>query len=200
MTFKTVGLIGALLVAGCLPPAPAPSPTPAATPTPKPAPTRSPSGKFVMDEVGMKWIRVRNIGDATASLEGWSLCAHVTYFPLPAVVVEPGRAHVVTYHEKGTATATESFTGTGFDLLENDNVGLYRTDSDFGNSSNVADFVQWGTKGVHDTRVSEAFEARQWDATTSFAPPIPVGGALRYSGTGDAASSWATSSTPLKGR
>jgi len=143
-----------------------PTEEPTAEPTEEPAAGGSPS-KVIVQSVSLTGdegtVVLRNLSDATVTMDGWFICQRPSYWAIPSTTLEPG-GEVTLHAGAGTDDAANVFADGGFGGLNGSQgeIGLYNSAS-FGSSDAIVSFVAWnGSTG----RATEARGAGIWGADT----------------------------------
>lgn len=142
-----------------------PAPTTAAATTP---PTDAePGARFAITALSItpsaQHVVIQNIGDAAGSLEGFAICQAPRYHSFDSIVLAPGEQLAVSlggdvFLPPPGAQTTSAGIGT-FSAADGE-IGLYSR-TDFGNSSAIVDYIEWGSSG--HTRVVVAMGALIWN-------------------------------------
>jgi len=129
-------------------------------------------------------VEIKNLGGATVNISGYYLCDFPTYDQL-------GPTTCGNLNLAGGAIVTVT---TFINLNAADGeLGLYINNSDFGNSANIVDYVEWGSTG--HTRSSVAQAAGIW-SNGDFVPAWTGCASLEYDGAGDSSTDWITQDNP----
>lgn len=178
--------------------APAASTTAGPAPTTEaPAPTTAAPGgaaEFAIVSVTLaedaQGVVIQNVGGALGNLSGLWLCQAPSYDSFGDVELAPGEMVAVTLGgdftgPEGAKTASLSIGSIGVDDGE---IGLY-TSRDFGSSSAIVDYVEWG-EGGH-TRSSVAVEAGIWNSG-DFVPTTDTTTEITANGQVNSAAGWSS--------
>lgn len=162
-------------------------------PTPTPTPTPGTMGKAIINEVAFNGptnlIEIKNVGGSPIDVSNYWLClGSGTYRKLSALNLNSGN---LTIPAGGFAVVEYGMARTAGGL------GLYKNNSGFANSANLASFVQWGAGGSQ--RESVAVAANLWTAGQFVAVSNSTTSTIAYDGTGNAASDWSEDTTPTLG-
>lgn len=142
-------------------------------------------------------VEIYNDGSIATNLTDYYFCSRIRYVRLgdsTNISVESGSLSL----QPGEYVVLH-ITNTTYDILDSGaDLGLYRNNTNFGDSNNMADFLQWGDSGNPTGRQSEAESAGIWTAGTYVAIPGNGESLIRgESGTG--ASLWSVTATPTFG-
>ncbi len=96
------------------------------------------------------YVAITNIGSETGNLERWQLCQRPSYFGMPSQELAPGETVYVTT----TTVVGLDVDGPVIDAggrfgslsASGGEIGLYR-DSNFGSTSSIVSYVEWGSSG-----------------------------------------------------
>ena len=110
------------------------------------------------------YVAITNIGGETGNLERWQLCQRPAYFGMPSQELAPGETVFVT----ATTVVGLDVDGPVIDAggrfgslsASGGEIGLYR-DSNFGSTSSIVSYVEWGSSG--HPRSGVAVGAGIWD-------------------------------------
>ena len=106
-------------------------------------------------------VLLMNTSSEAVSLEGWWICQHPAYWPLPALTIEPG-AQLRIHAEAGEDTEDKIYAGGSFgNLGNNGEIALYSSAA-FDNPDDMVSYVGWGNGGG---RAGEARSASLWGDT-----------------------------------
>lgn len=161
---------------------------PDTTPEPEPDPV---SIEVAINEFSSQgdWVEIVNQGTESADISDFWLCLGPgTYQQISALTVLGG----------DTTIPVGGFLVVEYGLPDTDaGLGLYNSNSDFGDATTIADFVQYGAGG--SARENVAVEAGIWTAGEFVTTTVSTTNSIAYDGEGDAASDWAETTTPTPG-
>lgn len=143
-------------------------------------------GQVVLNEIlvinNMATIELHNPGAASVDVSGYYLCNFPTYMSVASLtlvssddlVLDPGEFLVVSAFPSNNADGE---------------IGLYLNDTDFADSDNIVDYMEYGSGGHQREPVAVA--AGQW-VTGGFVPTpnFLLGQALAYDGEGNTPGDW----------
>ncbi len=136
---------------------------------------------------GGDMIELKNFGSSAVDVSSWWFCSQISYNQISGMTVVNG---TTTIPPGGLVVLS------GRDFVNNADLGLYTNNNSFASSSNMEDFVQWGSAG--NGRESVASGKGIWTAG-EFVPAAASGSSIEYSGMGNGASTWAETTTPTLG-
>ena len=132
-------------------------------------------------------IELKNFGTSSVDVSNWWFCSLFGYDQLSNMTIISGSLNI----SSGGILAL-----SGKNLNDsNADLGLYST-ADFGSSSAMEDFVQWGASG--QGRESVAVGKGIW-TTGDFVPTVGSGNSIEYDGDGDSSSDWEDQANPTIG-
>jgi hypothetical protein len=118
-------------------------------------------------------VTIKNFGGSTVDISNYYLCIFPSYPRLGSLSVISGDLNLTSGSEVTVKSST--------DLVESGGeLGLYANNSNFGNSANIRDYLQWITNG--GTRESVAVSAGIWGAGDAI--PGTVSQPYQYTGNG----------------
>lgn len=139
--------------------------------------------RIVQVDTSTESVTIHNYGGSTVNISSYYLCNFPDYKILSGMSITNGTLNLV---------AGTDVTVTSTVVLDNANgeLGLYLNNSNFGNSANMLDYMQWGNAG--HTRESVAVSAGVWPSGDfiNIAPPYEYTGDGSGSQIGD--SFWGT--------
>jgi len=133
-------------------------------------------------------VELKNIGTATVDVSSYWLCHFPDYQQISNSNIISGEAMLAP----GAIVAVDDF--NVLDEADGE-LGLY-VSSVFSSSSDIIDYVEWGSTGHQ--RSSVAIAAGIWN-TGDFVASFGAGESLEYDGEGDSPSDWAATATPSIG-
>lgn len=170
-THLLLSLAALILVAAACGDDDSPATTAAATTTTAAPATTQPEAageaKFTITSVTIdasgQGVLIQNVGSATGNLSGFALCQAPSYHTFGDIELAPGEFIAVSLGGgfSPPSGAKEIITaGVGQISAEDGELGLYSS-SDFGNSSAIVGYVEWGSSGHR--RSSVAVGAGIWN-------------------------------------
>ncbi|GAA3653986.1 T9SS type A sorting domain-containing protein [Flavivirga jejuensis] len=137
------------------------------------APLANAQIRFVNVDPSTEVITIKNFGASTIDISDYKLCVFPNYPKLNTLSVTSGSLNLVAGGEV-TVTSSTNLVDAGGEL------GLYIDTSDFSNSANIRDYIQWISTG--GTREPAAVGAGIWTAGTAI--PNTVSPPYQYHGNG----------------
>ncbi|NRB54073.1 MAG: hypothetical protein HRU41_40870, partial [Saprospiraceae bacterium] len=135
-------------------------------------------------------VELKNIGNSTVDVSDYWLCNFPDYARLAQLNVICGDLELAP--GEFLTVEVDGSVG-GVEVPGNDGeLGLY-INSSFGSPNSIRDYVEWGSSG--HGRSSVAVTAEIWEAG-NFVSSFGANESIEYTGTGDEAASWASTTSP----
>ncbi len=138
---------------------------------------------------GNDMIELKNFGSSSVDVSSWWFCSQINYNPISTMTAESGDKNI---------PAGGILVLSGRNFANNADLGLYTNNNSFPSSSNMEDFVQWGSSLGSGGRESVASAKGIWTVGT-FVNGVAQGHSIEYGGIGIGASAWADAATPTLG-
>lgn len=115
-----------------------------------------PEARVVINEVynnpigtdtGKEWIEIYNAGGQSINLASYQLAASSSNYTFPNITLNPQGFVIIHWNTTGTDSASDLYTGIGFNNIGNTNGSVALFSSTVKNSSTIIDYLEYGSAG-----------------------------------------------------